>query len=73
MDINMLIYNIYPIVKDSRKAGRIAIVRIVPNCLQYVKNDIPTTKKSNDPMEIRINIDGILIKTRTAYMQFARH
>jgi hypothetical protein len=72
-DITMLIYNIDHIVKDSRKAGRIAIACILPNCLQYAKNDNRTTKKSNDPMEIRINIDRDLIKNRTEYAQFTRH
>ena len=69
----MLIYNIDHIVKDSRKAGRMAIACILPNCLQYAKNDNPTTKKSNDPMEIRINTDRILIKIRAAYLKLARH
>jgi len=69
----MLIYNIDHIVKDSRKAGRVAIAYILPNCLQYAKTDNQTAKKSNDPMEIRINLDRILIKIRMAYVQFARH
>ncbi len=66
------INNIHPIVKDSRTAGRIALVCILSKSLLNAKNAKLSLKTLLWGIEIGVHVDRFLFKKSTEPLHFFR-